>query len=183
MSETRIALNALSPEGGTFTVDDPAVWAQPMAECSLTCRVTRPLSGTVTLLPQDGGCFVSGRLTGEIVMPCDRCAEEAIVTLDHRFESFEPLPEEDPQDETAFDGDADTMIIRTGKDGAPEIDLGGLLWEEFALALPVKPLCRPDCEGVCPLCGKNRNQETCTCVQEDGDPRLAPLRALRITKN
>jgi len=50
--------------------------------------------------------------------------------------------------------------------------------EQFFLALPMKPLCREDCKGLCPVCGINRNRETCTCQSEWVDPRLEPLRHL-----
>jgi len=43
------------------------------------------------------------------------------------------------------------------------IDLGQLLREQFYLALPMKPLCRPDCRGLCPTCGANRNAASCGC--------------------
>ena len=68
-------------------------------------------------------------------------------------------------------------------DGAPEINLAGLLWEEFVLALPVRPLCKPDCKGLCPDCGKNLNEGSCSCVRDEGDPRLAALRGLKVKKN
>jgi uncharacterized protein len=54
--------------------------------------------------------------------------------------------------------------------------------EQFYLALPMKPLCRPDCQGLCPVCGKNRNVETCACQSEWVDPRMEALRRLRDTK-
>ena len=44
-----------------------------------------------------------------------------------------------------------------------EIDLSELLREQFYLALPMKPLCREDCRGLCPQCGVNRNTGTCDC--------------------
>jgi uncharacterized protein len=50
--------------------------------------------------------------------------------------------------------------------------------EQFFLTLPMKPLCRPDCQGLCPVCGKNRNREQCDCKAEWVDPRLAELRKL-----
>ncbi len=181
MSETRIALNALDPEGSSFIVSDPEVWSRPIAECGIPCRVTRPLVGELTVIPQESGCLVRGRLTGEIVVPCDRCAEDASVIIDHRFESFEALPENTRQG-TFFDSDVDEMVIHVGKDGGFEFDLGGLLWEEFVLSIPLNPLCRPDCRGVCAVCGKNRNDGECFCTKNEGDPRLAALRGLRIRK-
>ena len=57
-----------------------------------------------------------------------------------------------------------------------QIDLNELLREQFYLALPMKPLCREDCTGLCPQCGTNLNTGTCACAPQWEDPRLAPLR-------
>jgi len=59
-----------------------------------------------------------------------------------------------------------------------QIDLIELLREQFYLALPMKPLCREDCRGLCPQCGVNRNTGTCECEPGWEDPRLAPLKGL-----
>jgi uncharacterized protein len=58
------------------------------------------------------------------------------------------------------------------------IDVGALVREQCYLALPMKPLCRPDCQGLCPQCGANLNETTCSCDQTWVDPRLAVLKAL-----
>ena len=60
-----------------------------------------------------------------------------------------------------------------------QIDLTELLREQFYLAVPMKPLCREDCRGLCPSCGTNRNTGTCQCQPaETVDERLAPLRKI-----
>lgn len=178
-----IDIRSLPPEGRNFTVDDPTVWSVPMAEFDLNCTVRRPLCGEVTLLPQEDGCLARGRLTGEVALPCNRCAEDAVVLVDSRFESFEPYPVpaegSREKDETALETD-DELVMRLNN-GAPELNLAGLLWEEFSLALPVKPLCRPECAGLCPICGGNLNETRCACAREEGDPRLATLRGLVIS--
>ena len=61
---------------------------------------------------------------------------------------------------------------------ANTIDLGQLMREQFYLALPMKPLCGPECRGLCPQCGANRNRGECGCQVQWEDPRLAPLRRL-----
>jgi uncharacterized protein len=58
------------------------------------------------------------------------------------------------------------------------VDLNELLREQFYLALPMKPLCRDDCRGLCPECGANRNTDACACEPAWEDPRLAPLKRL-----
>lgn len=188
-----IALNTLPPEGSTIVVDDPAVWLGPLAEFGMTCRILTPLRGEVTLLPQsgegmNGGCLVRGTLTGKVAVPCNRCAEDTPVEIASRFESFEPVPGMDDDfddsaedDEAGFDDEVDEAVIRV-ENGIALINPAALLWEEFLLSLPVKPLCRQDCKGLCPQCGQNRNSGTCACVEEEGDPRLAALRGLIVDK-
>ena len=62
------------------------------------------------------------------------------------------------------------------------LDLGEMLREQFYLALPMRPLCRPDCKGLCPQCGVDRNVEACQCHAEWVDPRLSVLKALVTRK-
>jgi uncharacterized protein len=85
-----------------------------------------------------------------------------------------------PASESAADGerevqedDLDTSYYRDDR-----IDLNELLREQCYLALPMKPLCRDDCKGLCPQCGMNWNTGTCTCTPEWEDPRLAALKGL-----
>lgn len=181
--ELHIALSEIGPAGLTLTVADPAVWADPLAEFQMACHVVRPLRAELFVLPQEDGCLLRGRLTGEVALPCNRCAEATSVVLDQAFDEFEEYP--DPAAgtvEAADEPDAleDDGVLRL-ENGVPVLDVAALLWEEFALALPVKPLCSPDCRGVCPVCGKNLNEGPCGCSSDEGDPRLAALRNLKIS--
>jgi uncharacterized protein len=62
-----------------------------------------------------------------------------------------------------------------------QLDLGPMVREHALLVVPDGPLCRPDCAGLCPHCGIDRNEHTCTCVVERVDDRWAALDALRST--
>ena len=55
------------------------------------------------------------------------------------------------------------------------VDVDAMLREQLDLQLPVKPLCSATCRGLCPSCGADRNRTECECVQDDVDPRMAPL--------
>jgi uncharacterized protein len=59
-----------------------------------------------------------------------------------------------------------------------QIDLRPLLREYLTLEIPISPMCKPDCKGLCPICGENRNQTTCNHEVEPDDPRLAVLKTL-----
>jgi uncharacterized protein len=58
------------------------------------------------------------------------------------------------------------------------LDLADMLREQFYLAMPMRPLCRDTCRGLCAHCGANLNIDTCGCQSEWQDPRLAGLRTL-----
>jgi uncharacterized protein len=61
------------------------------------------------------------------------------------------------------------------------VDLGEALREYALLLLPMQPLCKPDCKGLCPICGVDRNVEQCACEDDAGDERFAALRSLLDT--
>ena len=183
MGKHCISLNDLPPQGVAVTLDEPSLWDGPLNEFHMECRVTEPLRAQLTLLPMQGGCLVRGTLTGAVVQRCDRCAEDAPTTIAHSIETFESLhgPEdllsEDEEDETVDTDPSDHIRVEKG---VPMLDLASLCWEEFMLALPLRPLCSVQCKGLCSQCGANLNAAPCGCAEEKGDPRLAVLRNLKV---
>jgi uncharacterized protein len=176
MAELWLDITDIPAQGREFSFTDPTVWEGPFVEFGLPYRQDpqAPLAADMTVTPQKTGVFVRGRLTGKVLTPCDRCAEETTVVLDSAFEVFEDMPR---PGELSLET---SLLRRRGK--VIELDAGGLLWEQFVLAMPIKPLCSEDCLGLCPGCGRNRTTGSCTCGEPDGDPRLSALRGLRITK-
>lgn len=59
------------------------------------------------------------------------------------------------------------------------IDLADIALEQVALSLPMHPLCDEKCKGLCPQCGKNRNEEECSCRNANPDPKFAVLESLK----
>ncbi|MDR2076418.1 MAG: DUF177 domain-containing protein [Desulfovibrio sp.] len=179
MGTNWLPLQSFPREGRRLVLDDPRVWEDPIAEFGLACRIVEPLRAQMQIFPQDRGVLFRGRLTGTIVLPCVLCTEDSLVVLDQRFDSFEPFPADPALREERDESPAhevDEAVIRITPHGGYELNPAGLAWEEFSLALPVNPLCREDCRGLCPLCGANRNREDCGCERPEGDPRLACLR-------
>jgi uncharacterized protein len=112
-----------------------------------------------------------GTVQTELELACGRCLEPFRIPIDSEFD-MRYLPES----ESSGEGEREV----TEDD---QIDLNEVLREQFYLALPMKPLCREDCGGLCPQCGTNRNTGTCTCVTDWVDPRLAPLKRLTHAKS
>ncbi|WP_300718777.1 DUF177 domain-containing protein [uncultured Desulfovibrio sp.] len=183
MQNYRIPLSEIAPSGREVTLDDPAIWQGPLDEFQMECRVVSPLKAELGIMPLEGGYLVRGGITGTVVLPCNRCAEDVTVTVDARFENFEETAAP-PENEEAASGAEDLLESRVVvENGVPCLDLGAICWEEFVLALPVNPLCRADCKGLCPGCGANLNDGPCRCAHEEGDPRMAVLRGLKLRKN
>nr|HRC87284.1 DUF177 domain-containing protein [Thermoanaerobaculia bacterium] len=60
-----------------------------------------------------------------------------------------------------------------------ELDTEPLLFEQVQINIPMKPLCRPECAGLCPHCGADLNAGACSCAEETDDTRWAALATLR----
>lgn len=58
------------------------------------------------------------------------------------------------------------------------LDMDTQLLEQMEMEFPVRFLCREDCKGLCPRCGKNLNEGPCDCAEKEVDPRLEPLRKI-----
>lgn len=147
MQNYRISLHDLPPGGKEFSLDDQAVWQEPLREFGMQCRISKPLSARLTILPTDGGWLVRGTLTGEVALPCNRCAEDAVVGLNAAFEEFEELPEAEEGSPLSGAAGADAAQPPESRvfyeRNTPMLDLANICWEEFMLALPGQSSLRP----------------------------------------
>ena len=117
-----------------------------------------------------------GNLETELELACSRCLEPYRFPLSAAFDLRYLSASSATFAEGEHEMDEDDLEISYYRD--EQIDLNELLREQFYLALPMKPLCRDDCKGLCPQCGTNWNTGTCTCTTEWEDPRLAALKGL-----
>ncbi len=112
----------------------------------------------VTIVPDGRDVLVRGSVAATIEQTCGRCLEPfgapVRAELDVRVE---PRPSRADSVELG----ADDLDVDFYTDDL--LDLGHLIEAETALALPMKPLCRVDCRGLCPACGANRNAGACAC--------------------
>jgi uncharacterized protein len=119
---------------------------------------------------------LKGRLSTGIELQCARCLEPVRQEVKRDFELlYRPLGADAGRDELSIT-DAEAEIGYYKGNG---VLLEDVLREQVLLALPLKITCRPDCRGLCPQCGKNLNQEQCSCSTEVEDPRWAALKDVR----
>jgi len=141
-----------------------------------TYRVVAPVELEFDIHKDKDKFRLVGHVRTELELTCSRCLEGYPAPVDAEFDlMFLPAVEAPGiEGETELaEEDINTAFYRDGV-----IDLGELLHEQFYLTLPMKPLCREDCKGLCPVCGANWNQTTCACERRWEDPRLAGLKAL-----
>lgn len=120
-------------------------------------------------------CRLVGTVRATLRLACGRCLEPYPVPVDSAFD-LRYLPHAANTGDGEREVGEDDLTTAFYRDDV--IDLGELVREQFYLAVPMKPLCREDCRGLCPQCGTNLNRDTCMCTGRWSDPRLAGLRSL-----
>lgn len=129
-----------------------------------------------TLRKDEPRFILGGRLQARLQVACGRCLEPFTLPVDTQVElTYVPHPAQAASEEEVelSQDDLTTAFYRD-----QTLDLAEMVREQFYLALPMSPLCREDCKGLCPRCGTNLNQGTCACDVRWEDPRLAGLRTL-----
>ena len=143
------------------------------------CRIVAPVALTVVVRKNRMQFRLVGGVRTTIELSCGRCLEDFEMPV---AESFDVLylphtPAGSVEERMVEDDDLSTAFYEDSV-----IDLGQLMQEQCYLAVPMKPLCREDCRGLCSECGTNLNSGSCECRQTWVDPRLAVLDQLRKDK-
>jgi uncharacterized protein len=121
----------------------------------------------VEIMQASGATVFDMRLHAKLAGPCMRCLGYAEVEVDTKAREFHD-PAAPPADALRSDYVVDD-----------ELEVGTWARDAIALALPEQILCRPECAGLCPVCGKDLNAEPHEHVDERVDPRWAALESLR----
>jgi uncharacterized protein len=132
------------------------------------------LAGVNLRLERDGvDVFVRGDFQAKVSQACGRCLESSAVDISVPVD-LRLVPRPATADSVELAADDLDVDFYTGD----ELDVGALIENETTLALPMKALCREGCQGLCPVCGANRNVTRCACSERAPDPRLAVLKDL-----
>jgi uncharacterized protein len=124
----------------------------------------------------DPGFFLRARLSYEQTLSCNRCLKPIVEQAKSDVELM-ILVEHGPEaggEHALHEQDLGILYLQ---DELLETD--PILIEQLQLNIPMKPLCRDDCRGLCPICGADRNAGTCKCEESTPDPRWAALAALK----
>ena len=119
---------------------------------------------------------LAGKFATSLELSCARCLEPVVQDVNRSFDLlYRPQGADAGQEEISVT----TAEAEIGYYQGDGLLLEDALREQVLLTVPLKVICREDCKGLCPTCGKNRNLESCSCVQPHEDPRWAGLKEIR----
>jgi len=131
-----------------------------------------PVQGYMSFQNTGTLLLIGGEFKAQIKLECGRCLTDYTQTVEEKIEeeyrvekvgdAMQALPLEDE--------DVSTIFIHNNI-----LDVQELVRQELLTALPIQPLCAPDCKGLCPTCGENLNVRKCTCPPAETD---SPFKAL-----
>jgi len=192
MALPSLHLNEIPEEGLSLSHE---VQAEELALDPEDAKVRGSLSLAVEIMKSDATVSVAGVLSGTFVRQCVRCLREyddhAELPFEAEYRSDQAAGRRPAPGRTAgrFEGD-----VSEGRDAEPEsgdepyvmtgdrLDLAEMLREQVILATPMQPLCREDCPGLCPVCGRDRNEGPCGCPEERPESPFAVLKHIIETK-
>ncbi|MBN2467853.1 MAG: DUF177 domain-containing protein [Deltaproteobacteria bacterium] len=168
----------ITPEGVTTTGEFTREWLEGLFQGKgmLEIACPSPLFYEMHLSRSENTVCVSGRIDLTVDLACSRCLEKFVSHINPDFKySFLPAQSQELSAEKELlkeDLEQDFYSV----DG---VDIEEIIQEQISLAMPYSPLCREECKGLCPRCGRNKNLEMCSCPPTPVvDSRLAGLKTL-----
>ncbi len=143
-------------------------------------KLEGPVEVKVRVVKKGIRVHMSGTVKTKLTLTCSRCLEEYTRDMESKFQ-IELVPVEtmgDRQEVELEEKDLEVVFFQNGL-----IDFEQMIIDQINLSIPMKPLCKEDCKGLCPVCGANLNQTQCGHSVKVVDPRLAKLKLLLEVKN
>lgn len=163
----KIIVSEIPEEGLTIDVEETIH--------SELVKIVSPVRASLRIEKRDTEVLVQGEVRAEVELQCSRCVQSFTVPVRSPFSVvYDPAEVINREENHSLKGDElDMGFYRNDA-----LDLNDLLLEQMLLNIPMKPLCRPECKGICPQCGKDLNAEKCTCEVSGIDPRMKVLEQL-----
>jgi uncharacterized protein len=147
------------------------------SDAGLTEVTPLEAQGSAELLANTlGEVRIRGHIKVRMRADCDRCLEPADFPVDSNFDLFyRPASQAANEEDVEIDAGETEIAFYEGEG----IELKDVLREYVLLAMPMQRVCREGCQGICPVCGQNRNLVRCGCEAKPVDDRWAALKNLQ----
>lgn len=154
--------------------ESPSISAESLGRSELLGVGGVSWSGQVV---QDlAGYRLQARLAYEQTLTCTRCLQPIARSVEDEIELMIDTSASEPMlgEHELRASELGTLFLE-----GEELDTTPILMEQLQLNIPMKPLCREDCAGLCPRCGGDRNEVRCSCAESEVDPRWQALEQFR----
>ena len=124
--------------------------------------------------------FMTGRFEGDVEARCVRCLKYFSLRISDSFR-LTLMPRTDVPAERGEEGEHELEAddVDLAYYDLEQVDLGRVVAEQVLLLLDLYPHCKPDCRGLCPTCGVDRNESACSCESPHGDTRWSALKKIK----
>ncbi|RLB02093.1 MAG: hypothetical protein DRG55_03700 [Deltaproteobacteria bacterium] len=180
MIAMRVQWEDIPPEGLEVALEEVGdlPLKGPKGSLEEKMRLASPVRGKLSLKREKRGVVIRGDFRCTVFIRCARCLKEFELPISEDFESLylhiRYAPQEDEVELSAKDMEVGFLREET-------VEVEEILRERIWLSIPMKPLCKEDCRGLCPTCGKDLNEGDCGCPKEALDPRFAILKDLKLS--
>jgi uncharacterized protein len=176
-----IDFREISPSGLNVESDEEIKWLDTEQNDPLRDIYTfdRPFKVSAHLDKAQENVFLTGSFSGTVTAHCVRCLKTFEVNLAEPFRlTLMPRGADDLAGEgSERELEADDLDLAYYEH--ERVDLGEVVSEQVLLMLGLYPHCRPDCKGLCPVCGVDRNENACSCAESQIEPRWAALKKFK----
>ena len=178
----KIRIEEIRQKPRVLTAVEPAESYPPLVEMQEAgdCFFLSPLTVTLDVAWEYGHVRVQGNIVSRIRLNCSRCLAEIERPLESTFTVFytKAVPDLPADDEVEL-GESD--LISTSYEG-DEIDFAPEIAEQVMLEVPLKPLCREECLGLCSKCGQDLNVSECGCDRRSPTLKFSALKDFKVEK-
>ena len=166
-----LKISDIPPEGLTLELED-------RLDLFEEGTATTPFQATVTITPEGAGIFhVHGTVQATTDLECSRCLKRFTFPVRETAMDFDLVPERSRTMAAEHElgrAELDTEFYRGG-----EIKPREFIREQLLLAVPMVPVHSPECKGLCPVCGADRNEQACGCRPAGEEGETSPFAALK----
>ncbi len=138
----------------------------------------QPVEGRVTFHRAGDVTWLRGQVSTAVTLVCARCTRpfphRLVGTFREGYRLGAGVGEEGAERAEGRGGGPVVLPLTV-----PQLDVTEVVRQHLVMAVPMAPLCRPDCRGLCPTCGADRNEGSCACAEDGVDPALGALRGFR----
>ncbi len=134
-----------------------------------------PVFAKIRIDRSESEVIIRGSVKGEIEQQCSRCLKNYTIEISSPIVVvYHPIEDINKEEQYELKGEE----LETGFYKNDILDTDEILIEQLLLNIPMKPLCSPECKGLCPKCGTDLNVSSCNCITTEIDPRLEVLKKL-----